>query len=227
MSGTDLKTEAFTLRRTNLGEADRLIDFLTPGGKITVLARSVRKEKSRLAGGIEMFCLSQITVHQSQKSGRNVLTSAKMLKFYQHILSDLNRLELASEIIRKIDRAAEQTDSPEYFEIVKECHEALDNPKVNLDLVASWFYLNFARVRGEQINLITDTNGDKLSPDVSYVWDSTEGALRPLPQGKIGANEIKLMRLILASPLSLCARIENIGPLLPETLYVAKSVNQL
>jgi len=227
MSGTDLKTEAFTLRRTNLGEADRLIDFLTPGGKITALARSVRKEKSRLAGGIEMFCLSKITVHQSQKNGRNTLTSARMLVFYQHILSDLTRLELASEILQKISRAAEQIDSPEYFSILKQCYEALNNPKISSNLVSAWFYFNFVRAKGEQINLMTDTTGDKLSPEVAYVWNSTESALQPLPQGKIHADEIKLMRLMTTSPLSLIARIKSVDSLLPEVLHVAKSINQL
>ena len=227
MPSPDLKTEAFTLRRTNLGEADRLLDLLTPSGKITVLARSVRKEKSRLAGGIEMFCLSRITIHQSQKTGRNILTSAKMLKFYQYILADLNRLELASEILRRISRAAEQTDSPEYFELIKQCYVALDNPKISPDLVAAWFYLNFARARGEQINLLTDVGGEKLDPETSYVWDSVEAALKPLPSGRVHAAEIKLMRLILSSPLSLVSRVEDVDEFLPEVLHIAKSVNQM
>lgn len=227
MTGTDLKTEAFTLRRTNLGEADRLVDLLTTGGKITVLARSVRKEKSRLAGGIEMFCLSEVTIHQSQKTGHNILTSAKMLKFYQHILTDLARLELASEITRKLSRVTNELESPEYFEILRQCYAALDNLQVSPDLVASWFYFNLAKISGEQINLVTDVSGSKLDPETNYVWDSTENALRPLPQGKIQAAEIKVMRLILSSPLALVQRIDHIDDFLPEILYIAKSLNQL
>ncbi len=227
MAGTDLKTEAFVLRRTNIGEADRLLDFLTPGGKVTVLARSVRREKSRLAGGIEMFCLSEITIHQNPKTEKNILTSAKMLKFYQRILSDLDRLELASEIIRKISRAAEQVETKEYFNLVKECHEGLNNPHISTNLVTAWFYFNFASINGEQINLSTDTSGMKLDPNTNYAWDSTDKALRPLPQGKIHADEIKLMRLILASPLSLVGRINNVNEMIPEVLYIAKSLNQL
>ncbi len=227
MAGTDVKTEAFVLRRTNIGEADRLLDFLTPGGKITALARSVRREKSRLAGGIEMFCLSEITIHQNPKTEKNILTSAKMLKFYQHILSDLDRLELASEIVRKVGRATEQVESQEYFNLVKECHEGLNNPQISTNLIAAWFYFNFASINGEQINLLTDTSGVKLDPETNYVWDSTDKALRPLPQGKIHADEIKLMRLILTSPLNLICRINDIDKIIPEVLYVAKSLNQL
>lgn len=223
MTSSDLKTEAIVLRRTNIGEADRLINLLTPSGKIVVKARSVRKEKSRLAGGIEMFCLSEVGIHTSQKTGRSILTSAKLKKFYGNILSDLSRLEFGSEIIREVSRAAEQVDSPEYFELIHQCFEALDK-KAPLEIIKAWFYFNFVRIRGDQINLISDASGEKLSPEKTYVWDSTEAALRPLPEGKISASEIKVMRLMISSPLSLVLRIENIEDYAGEILYIAKSV---
>lgn len=223
---TDLKTDAIVLRRTNVGEADRIINLLTPSGKITVSAKSVRKEKSKLAGGIEMFCLSRVGVHQSQKSGRNVLTSAKMVKFYKNILSDFERLELASEILRQVSKAAEGIDSPEYFDLVKQCFEGLDCG-LSVNLVSTWFLLNFARLKGDQINLITDTNGEKLRADKKYAWNSTDLALSPLEKGKIGADEIKTARLMLSAPLKLIARVKDFETYLPEISYIAKSVNQL
>ena len=57
-----INTQAIVLRRTDFGEADRIINFLTPDrGKISGLARGVRKQKSKLAGGIELFSVSDIT----------------------------------------------------------------------------------------------------------------------------------------------------------------------
>lgn len=52
---SDLRTQAIILRRTNYGESDRILGLITPHGKLSVLARGARKEKSRLAGGIELF----------------------------------------------------------------------------------------------------------------------------------------------------------------------------
>ena len=50
---SSLRTDAIVLRRTNYGEADRILQVITPSsGRLSVMARSVRKEKSRLAGGI-------------------------------------------------------------------------------------------------------------------------------------------------------------------------------
>lgn len=223
---TDLKTDAIVLRRTNVGEADRIINLLTPGGKITVSAKSVRKEKSKLAGGIEMFCLSRVEIHQSQKSGRNILTSAKMQKFYKNILADFERLELASEILRQVSKASEGIDSPEYFDLVKQCFEGLDDG-LSVSLVSTWFLLNFARLKGDQVNLITDTNGEKLRADEKYVWNSTDLALSPLEKGKIGAEEIKTARLMLSAPLKLVARVKDLETYVPEISYIAKTMNQL
>ena len=83
------------------------------------------------------------------------------------------------------------------------------------------------KTRGDQINLLFDTTGEKLRADETYVWDSTELALKPLSAGKITADHIKLMRLILASPLNLVSRVKDLDDYLPELLYIAKSLNQL
>ena len=77
---SDTRTLAYVLRRTNYGEADRILNLLTPEGKISAMARGVRKEKSKLASNIEMFCLIDLNVHEG-KGNLAVVTSAKSLKF--------------------------------------------------------------------------------------------------------------------------------------------------
>lgn len=221
MSGTDLKTEAFVLRRTNYGETDRILNLLTPNGKISCLAKGVRKEKSKLAGGIELFTLSDIVLHSSQKSDLGLLTSAKMKVFYSNLLIDLDRLELASKILKELNRITEQVDNEEFFSILKQSLEGLNNG-LNLRLVETWFNFNLARARGEQINVLSDTDGEKLREDLCYVWDSTDEALRKLPDGNIGAPEIKIIRLILSSPLLLTSRVKNIDKHLDVIYYISK-----
>lgn len=65
---SDLRTRAIVLRRTNYGESDRILNLLTPEGKVAVLAKGVRKEKSRLAGGIELFSISDVVIHQGRSN---------------------------------------------------------------------------------------------------------------------------------------------------------------
>ena len=48
-------TKAIVLRRTNYGEADRIVTFLTPVGKIRAMVKGVRGSKGKWAGGIGLF----------------------------------------------------------------------------------------------------------------------------------------------------------------------------
>ena len=62
----DIRTLGYVLRRTNYGEADRILNIITPEGKISAIAKGVRKEKSKLAGGIEMFSRIDLNIHKAK-----------------------------------------------------------------------------------------------------------------------------------------------------------------
>jgi len=48
-----INTHGIVLARTDFGEADRILTFLTPdNGKVKAIAKGVRKQKSKMAGGI-------------------------------------------------------------------------------------------------------------------------------------------------------------------------------
>ncbi|MBR0480607.1 DNA repair protein RecO [Candidatus Saccharibacteria bacterium] len=220
----DIKTCAIVLRRTNLGEADRLIDFLTPSGRISALAKAVRKEKSRLAGGVELFSISEIQVHHSVKTGRYTLTSAKMQKFYRHILENLNKLELASNALKAIERASRDTESEAYFSILSQTLAYLDSAEANLELAYAWFTLNLEHEKGNELNLMFDNTGAKLTGDQTYTWDPMEMVLHPSPNGQIAANHIKFLRLLLVLPLADCAKIKDYNKLLLDVMQIIRSM---
>lgn len=81
----DLKTLGVVLRRTNYGEADRILNIITPAGKVAAIAKGVRKARSKLAGGVEMFCLSELQIHRG-RSELGVVTSARMIRHYKGVL---------------------------------------------------------------------------------------------------------------------------------------------
>lgn len=222
---SDTRTLAYVLRRTNYGEADRILNLLTLEGKVSAMARGVRKEKSKLASNIEMFCLIDINVHEG-KGNLATVTSAKMLKFYQNILTDLPRLTLASLILKKANATSGDVNNTELFSIVDQALVALDAGQ-NLELVEAWFWFNFAKVNGEQINLYRDTDGNKLTEDSKYIWDVAETALKEQPGGEIGVDEIKVMRLMLTSKLDLVSRVRGVEKIAKTILYIAKAINKI
>lgn len=222
---SEIKTEAIVLKRTNYREADRILMLITPFGKKTALAKGVRKEKSKLAGSVEPFTITEMNLHEG-KSEFLIVTGARCKKFYANLLKDLNKLEAASEILKKIMRASDAVDNPEHFELTKECFDAL-NDGADEEIVLAWFYLNLARTGGEEMNLHFDVEGKPLKEDERYVWDSIERTMRRDEKGEIGANEIKMLRLMVSAKLALILRVKEAKDMAAELLYIAKSLNQI
>jgi DNA repair protein RecO (recombination protein O) len=217
-----LRTHSLVLRRTNYGEADRIVQLITPEGKFGVMAKSVRKEKSKLAGGIELLVLADVTIQQG-KGDLGVLTSARVVKFYGEVLKDYDALKFVYEAQKTIARAAEQITSPELFEVLRGVLEALDTGS-DLDMVRAWVYLRHARVLGEELNLETDTSGAKLARNTRYFYDHGDQALARHDDGNITCDHIKLLRLMTYNDIAIIKKIAGAVELLPECLHLAKIV---
>ena len=221
---SDLKTRAIVLHRTNFGEASRLVDFATPSGKLSAFARGVRREKSKLAGGIEPFCLVEIQLHHSEKSNHNTLTGTKLLTFYHSILVDYDKLTLASNFLKKSYRASFQLPEADFFNLLNQSFFALDK-NFSPTLIETWFNLNFHLTKGNQLNFSFDSSGKQLSPENSYSWNETSEALELSPTGPISASEIKLMRLMISSPLGLVAQVKDLDKILPPLKNLSETLD--
>lgn len=206
MAGNDIRTLGYVLRRTNYGEADRILNLITSNGKLSAIAKGVRKEKSKLAGSIEMFTLTDFNIHQG-RSEFGIITGAKMVEHYGEILKDFNRLEKASLILKKISLVSENSDSPEYFKIVQQCLEGL-NSGMDEELVYGWFSLNVSRAMGEEVNLYRDVMGRKLLAELKYGWDGLAGGFIEDTRGEYGENEIKLLRMMASTSLGVVNKVK-------------------
>lgn len=216
----DLRTLAYVLRRTNYGEADRILNLITPEGKISAIAKSVRREKSKLAGGIEMFSLIDVNVHFG-KNEMGVLTSAKMLKYHSAILKDFSKMEFAALVLKKVSLVAESVDAPELFQITDSVLTALGAER-DMGVIEAWFWFNLAKVLGEQINLYRDVSGEKLTEELRYEWDGMEMAFSPRENGVFDADSIKIMRLMSSAELGIIFRIKGVEEKILPILKVAR-----
>ena len=202
----DIRARGYVLRRTNYGEADRILNIITPVGKIAAIAKGVRKEKSKLAGGVEMFTLSEFNIHIG-KGDLGVITSARMVKYYDRIIRDLNKVELASVILKGVSKASEHSGSSEFFGIVEQGLAAI-NLGEDLRMVEAWYLLNLKKVIGEEMNLYRDIDGVRLLSGERYDWDTAEMVFVQNEHGRYGTDEIKLMRLMVSSGYDVVQRIK-------------------
>jgi len=215
------RTRAIVLRRTNFGEADRILDLLTPDGRISVMARGVRKEKSKLAGGIELFALCDIVVGEG-KGELGVLTSARLVTFYRHILEDYDRMQFGYEVLAQVAKASASLDEPAWYEIVAEVLAALDVTTVPLQLVQTWFYVRVAQLLGDELNIVRDYKGERLEKDKKYRYDTQEKGFREDVNGLITSEHIKILRLVSVKPLGVILQVGGMGEYLADCLYVAR-----
>lgn len=83
------RTEAVVLRGVDYGEADRILTFLTPRGRISAIAHGVRRATSRKGAHLELLMRSDLVLAR----GRNldVVTQAETLEHYEGLRSDLLR----------------------------------------------------------------------------------------------------------------------------------------
>lgn len=215
------RTKAIVLRRTNYGEADRVVQLITPDGRRSVMARGVRKEKSKLAGGIELFAVSDVVIGEG-KGDLGVLTSAKLDHFYRHILEDYDRLQFGYTTIKLVSRASDTVDEPEWFDLLEETVAGLDVLTIPQALIEAWFYIRYAALLGHELNLELDIDGNPLEADSFYRYDMAEQGLRKVTNGELSSEHIKLLRLIASRPLKVLIQIGGVGALLPECLRVVR-----
>ncbi len=216
-----LRTRAIVLRRTNFGEADRVLDLLTPNGRLSVMARGVRKEKSKLAGGIELFAICDVVVGEG-RGDLGLLTSARLVRFYRHILEDYDRMQFAYEVLGQVSRASSSLDEPEWYNIVSEVLSALDVTSVATALTQTWFYIRIAELLGDELNTARDCDGNKLLSDKTYRYDTQEKGLVEDARGEITAEHIKILRLVAAKSLSVLAQVGGMEEYLTECLHVSR-----
>ena len=216
-----ITTRAIVLRRTNYGEADRILQLLTPEGRRSVMARGVRKQKSKLAGGIELFAICDVVLGEG-RGQLGVLASSRLVYFYRHIIEDYDRLQFGYFAIGQVTKASENVDEPEWFDLLSEVFMGLDAMTIPLSLTQTWFYLKYAGLLGHQLNLEIDTNGEKLMSERSYRYDVGEQGLRELPSGELTAAHIKLLRLISTRSIKILAQIGGVDEILPSVFQVAR-----
>lgn len=217
------KLKAIVLRRTNYQEADRILDLVTPLGKRSVIARGVRKEKSRLAGSVELLCESEIVLTKSNKSSLAILTSARLIRFYGNILKSYDRMTFAYDTLKNIGKAVNQIEEPEWYDLLSQVLSGLDDLKIDLRLIRVWFLLQYQKLLGNELNMLYDVNGEKLEKTKKYTYDYLERGLKEDIGGKINGDVIKFLRVVNNNSLDLVTKIGGIDSVLDDALTLAEN----
>jgi len=110
MTGRAVKTEAVVLRSMRYGEADRIMHLYTPSrGRVSAIAKGVRRARSRFGGRLEPFFRLHIELHEGRGELLTV-TGAQTVDGHAHLRGDARALDAAARACDAVGRLFETSE---------------------------------------------------------------------------------------------------------------------
>lgn len=222
------KTDALILRRSNLGEADRVLLLATPAGKRSVIARGARKTTSRLAGYIELFTHTRLLL----AIGRNldVVTQSTIAQGFPTLRSDLERLNSGYYVAELYDTCTvEQEENPQLFQLLVATFAALDTSR-SVDLVVRAYELRLLHLIGYRPHLqYCAVSHQLLTKDANRFSPRLGGVLGPASVHadrdalEMDTRTFKLLRYLQREPFAAIESLQISAPVRTEAHYLLRA----
>ena len=110
MKSHSYTSEGIVLTRRNFGEADRILVLYTKDfGRISLLAKGIRRPKSKKRGHVEVF--NKIRFQAVSGRGLDIMTEAEVVDDFKEIRTSLKKISLAyylTEVIGRITHEGEE-----------------------------------------------------------------------------------------------------------------------
>jgi DNA repair protein RecO (recombination protein O) len=105
-----LKTEGVVLRTLRYGEADRILHIYTPErGRLSAIAKGVRKARSRFGGRLEPFFRLNLVLYEG-RSDLLTVTSAETIAGFPRLRDDAGALDGAARACEAVARIFDDGD---------------------------------------------------------------------------------------------------------------------
>jgi DNA repair protein RecO (recombination protein O) len=211
------RTEAIVLRRTDFGEADRLLTVFTPErGKLRLVAKGARKPTSRKSGHVELFSRGQFLVAVGREL--DIVTQAETLDPFLPLREDLLRTTYAYYVAELADAfTAERDENRPLFDLLKDAFGWLCSAD-DLPLLARYYELHLLGLAGYQPQLfVCGGCKKKLEPEVNYL-NAAEGSVfcpkcgyDRMGMSELSVNALKVMRFLQTRDWEIC-RLLRLSP---------------
>lgn len=221
--------QAIILNRSDYRESDSLVTVYTRDfGKLALVARGTKKNKSKLAGHLEPICLSDILIIKGR--GFDYVGSALAKNSFLGIKDSLNKLYYAGQTIRWFSRLVKDAVPDErLFLLLSRWLEVLDNyedeqfTKENGELYFTFFALKLLTELGYKPEMYECLNcREAIKPGINYFNLRNGGLvcaaclekerlsqdLNPAEILTISDNCIKLMRFIMDNKLDVAKKLK-------------------
>lgn len=124
------KLVGIVLRRSDFGEADKIVTIMSKEkGKVRLLAKGVRKIKSRRAPHLELFNQVDVSVHSGKTW--NIITEANTIQDFSEIKANLELTAFGFYLAEVLDRLLPEEEPHEkvYFSYIGALRELCELKK--------------------------------------------------------------------------------------------------
>jgi DNA repair protein RecO (recombination protein O) len=188
------------LRTYRLGEADRIVVFLTRGhGKVRAVAKGVRKTKSKFGARLEPTSHVALQLYEGREL--DIVTQAETIDHFRAIREDLDRITRASAMLEVVDQVAQEREvNPRLYQTLLGALRSLashDPP-----LVVPAFFMKVLAIEGYRP--IVEACAECGEPDELVAFDLDTGGVlcRAHRRGSsLSPEALSLLRQILGGQL--------------------------
>ncbi|MFC1897112.1 DNA repair protein RecO [Chloroflexota bacterium] len=208
------QTEAIIIKKTKLGEADRILTLYTPHlGKIQGVAKGVRRPRSKLAGHLELITHSQVALAR----GRNLdtITGSQTIDSFLPLKSDLWLTSYALYVTELINQfTADNVENDSLFQLLLETMHRLCETD-NKELVLHYFELHLLNEVGYRPQLQQCVFCHSTLEPITNAFSPTDGGVlcprciqrRPVAYS-LSVNALKVLRLLQGSDYDTASRLK-------------------
>jgi DNA repair protein RecO (recombination protein O) len=207
------QTEAIVLRRSDFGEADRLLTVLTPErGKMRLVAKGARKTLSRKSGHVELFSYGRYLVAVGRDL--DIITQAETIEPFLPLHEDLQRATYAYYLAELTDAfTPEQDENQPLFALLKEALGWLAAAE-DLPLAARYYEIHLLGLAGYQPQLFVCGACKKpLEPETNY-FSASQGTVfcrecgyERVDSVEVSTNMLKMLRFLQTRDWDTCCLV--------------------
>ena len=173
------RTQAIVLGHFEYGEADRILTLFTyQRGKITAIAKGVRKIRSHKAGHLEPF--TNVNLFLAKGRNLDIITQAETVNPHMGLREDLQRVAFASYVVEVLDRFTyEEGQNVAMFRLLEETLTRLDT-QPNLETVVHFYETRLLELLGFRPQLFECIDcGEAILPQDQFFTPLDGGAVCP------------------------------------------------
>jgi len=210
----DYQIEAIIIKKTKLGEADRILTLYTPGlGKIQGVAKGVRRPKSKLSGHLELLTHSHVTLARGHNL--DTITGSQTIDSFMPLKSDLWLTSYGLYIIELVNQfTAEHVGDEHLFRLLLDTLQNLCETN-NRELLLRYFEVHLLEEVGYRPQLQECVACHRvLEPVANSFCASIGGMLCPVcslnqPFARpISVNALKVLRFIQRNGYNAVGRLK-------------------